>query len=249
MKNLILVTVLVASFGALAATNTAAKVKLTPQQRALEALKRSGGMIVEPNSGKGFVAVVNTQSKVDEKEIAEVVAVIRKEISYRFKIVKTDVEAKDAALTIRVVDVAGKPVFTASPEASLAEVNVATLVDDLKSDFSKKKFLPHRTRIEIMRAFAYAAGAGGSGFPGNIFDTVTVKDLDYCKEFFPVDTLDAIRRHLTKRGLEPENVTTYRYACEEGWAPAPTNEYQKAIYEEIKNPEKRWDKDFGGQKK
>lgn len=40
-------------------------------------------------------------------------------------------------------------------------------------------------------------------------------------------TLDYLKRY----GVEPYVETTYRHACQEGWAPTPTNDYQKAIWE------------------
>lgn len=33
------------------------------------------------------------------------------------------------------------------------------------------------------------------------------------------------------KGIAPYVATTYRQACADGWAPAPTNEYQKAIWD------------------
>ena len=34
-------------------------------------------------------------------------------------------------------------------------------------------------------------------------------------------------------GITPWYQTTYHKAVEEGWAPAPTNEYQKAIWDKV----------------
>ena len=32
----------------------------------------------------------------------------------------------------------------------------------------------------------------------------------------------------------PQEVTTYKKACQEGWAPNPTNEWQQAIWDETR---------------
>ena len=40
-------------------------------------------------------------------------------------------------------------------------------------------------------------------------------------------------------GIEPIRMATYRIACEEGWAPAPTNDVQKAIWEKVKADKER----------
>ena len=42
-----------------------------------------------------------------------------------------------------------------------------------------------------------------------------------------------LERLLPTYGLMPWKQTTYKKACQEGWAPAPTNEYQKAIWDKI----------------
>ena len=39
--------------------------------------------------------------------------------------------------------------------------------------------------------------------------------------------------YLRAIGVKPAEKTTYRKACHEGWAPPPTNEVQKAIWEQI----------------
>ena len=42
-----------------------------------------------------------------------------------------------------------------------------------------------------------------------------------------------------RRGVQSARFTTYRQACREGWAPAPTNDLQKAIWEEVKADKER----------
>lgn len=250
MKTYIIAGCLIlASTTTFCAANSNVRAKVDHKKAAAEQIAQAGGYVYEPNVGKGFIAIVNRQDKVPAKDVVDVLFALGEEHPYAVKVVKTVGEAKDAALTIHLVDDATKPPMIAAPEESWAEINVGRLTDDLKSDTSKKKFLTPRLRKEMLRAVAYAAGAGGSSFPGNILDAVTIRDLDYMGEFLPVDAIDRITSHLQKRGLVQQRRVPYRFACEEGWAPAPTNDIQKAIYEEIKNPEKRWDKDFGGQKK
>ena len=40
-------------------------------------------------------------------------------------------------------------------------------------------------------------------------------------------------------GITPYRRTTYREACQEGWAPQPTNDVQKAIWEQVKADKER----------
>lgn len=39
--------------------------------------------------------------------------------------------------------------------------------------------------------------------------------------------------------ITPAEIQTYRNACRQGWAPAPTNDYQKAIYERMQADKER----------
>lgn len=190
-------------------------------------------LFTQPGTGKGYIAVVNSQSKVSESNLVEAAECVRRSCRYKFKFVKTADEAKDANMTITVIDDPAKPPLVAAPDPGWAVVNVAPLDDGLKSPTAKGKFYDSRVRKTFLRAFCYAAGAGGSGFPGNVLDCASVKDLDYARETLPVDAVGAANRHLGKRGMEVEVAATYRIACEEGWAPAPVTDAQKAIWDEI----------------
>ena len=61
----------------------------------------------------------------------------------------------------------------------------------------------------------------------------TPEDLDAVKIEFPMPLplLGAIGNHMVKAGMEATVTAYYRQACTEGWAPAPTNEVQKAIWD------------------
>jgi len=49
----------------------------------------------------------------------------------------------------------------------------------------------------------------------------------------PVDRVQCMVNFLKANGMSQEQRATYRHACEQGWAPAPTNDYQKAIWNEV----------------
>ena len=44
---------------------------------------------------------------------------------------------------------------------------------------------------------------------------------------------EVMAARLPELGVTPWKETTYKRACEEGWAPAPTNEYQKAVWDKV----------------
>jgi hypothetical protein len=53
------------------------------------------------------------------------------------------------------------------------------------------------------------------------------------------DMIDAIRRNMKARGITQTMISSYLKACEQGWAPAPTNDYQRAIWEKVKADKER----------
>ena len=48
-----------------------------------------------------------------------------------------------------------------------------------------------------------------------------------------------MKKYLASAGVTPLRKTIYRKACQEGWAPAPTNEYQKAIWDKVRSEKER----------
>jgi len=85
----------------------------------------------------------------------------------------------------------------------------------------------------VMRGCVCAAGGMGSSFPGNIMNVAKVEDLDLCDEFVPFDKVGVVKQHLKDTGVTPVRYATYRIACREGWAPQPTNDVQKAIWDKV----------------
>ena len=69
----------------------------------------------------------------------------------------------------------------------------------------------------------------------------TPKDLDAIQEeSYGADVLNTLERQLPDYGVMPWQQTTYKRACKQGWAPAPTNDYQRIIWDKVhstpKNP-------------
>ena len=62
---------------------------------------------------------------------------------------------------------------------------------------------------------------------------VDVPDLDRCLADPPGDMTPRMSGYLEKGGIRPEQKVFYRKAVEEGWAPAPTNEFQRAIWDKV----------------
>lgn len=200
-------------------------------------LKHTGGMVDRPNTQKGEIVYINCQKAADAKWLGDSVA-------YFIKETKCKVTLKDGAFsfppakiegnaTIYIVDDKALPGFLVEPEDNWALVNVAPL----KAGAGEKPaFLEARVRKELARAFCYLCGAVGSQFNGTLLEPMpTPAELDERVDArLPVDVLQRVRNYMRREGIMPQVTDTYRHACQEGWAAQPTNDYQKAIWNEIR---------------
>ena len=122
------------------------------------------------------------------------------------------------------------PALLSAPEEGWSIVNVAKLHEN-----HEESVLPHRARREVLRAFGLAAGAMYAAHGDFVLQPIRKpSDLDSLKrEEFGISMLRIFPLSLPYYGITPWYQTTYSKACEEGWAPAPTNEFQKAIWDKV----------------
>lgn len=206
-------------------------------------MRVSGGMVKKPGTAQGKVVFLNAQRRVQAAEIAQAVSVIDRALHPMTEIrivqpvelsaIAGEVKAAGGQLGVVVVDVKdGVPALLVAPEEGWAVVNVGKLDVDCPAE----DVLAARTRKEIMRAFALIAGAAFMGADAELVsaDIRIPKDLDLVKdEMYGIDVSRGITYNMPRAGVTPWKVTTYKRACEEGWAPAPTNEYQQAIWDKV----------------
>ena len=181
-----------------------------------------------PNSQKGQVTFVNRQTRLADSEISSVCKTIEKATKCK----ATIGTAEGAKVVVEIVDDGTAPVMTAYPEDYRAVVNIGKLDMNLKGK-ALEKFFVSRCRKELLRAFCFACGAGGSQYPDNIMAIGDIRDLDLVDEFIPGDTASTCEVRLAKVGVMPMRFATYAKACREGWAPQPTNDVQKAIWDKV----------------
>jgi len=88
---------------------------------------------------------------------------------------------------------------------------------------------------ELVRVGIATLGGGVSQYKASPMQSISSPaDLDALVSATPtVDASVGIRLNLDKIGVTASKMTTYRKACEEGWAAQPTNDYQKAIWKEV----------------
>jgi hypothetical protein len=227
-----------------AETSKAVKPKLSKaeiiekfRQARLKNRVETGGLIYGKAEGK-MVEIVNRQNIVSQ-ELLDAIAL---EIKFHTLLPISFVNAKSskAGIVVELVDSDNEPTILSAPEGAWAKLNIA----NLKKDNPDAVKLKNRTSKQLWRTIASAMGIGVSSYqPCLMRNIATLKDLDRCKLERPGPaTLNTISESANFFGITPLKVGSYLKACQEGWAPAPTNDIQKAIWDKVhatpKNPMK-----------
>lgn len=202
-------------------------------------MRMTGGMIAKPGAQKGRIAFVCAQDKFPQlavQDIAKQLAALS-----RFDIVCVaaksgvagDEVLKQAQAEVAVILVSDSktPLMLLAPEEGWAMVNVAKIPsgDKFKAGCCK----------ELLRAFAMLCAGGVSQMPGNVLSEPRLQDTYDLENTLPKDVTFRMAKYLKSRGVTASSMTTYKSACEQGWAPAPTNDIQKAIFERVKADKER----------
>ena len=193
----------------------------------LNNLIKNGGEMPYPGTPVGTIRYVNLQKRVASDDLRRALGVFGVMMQYDVAIVDADCEA---TLKIKIVDDADQPTLLVAPEERWAQINVAKLGDEK----TKAPFLAARTRKEMIRAFAFLTAGSQSDLP--MFTPIrNPSDFDqFAEHGFPVDIIMRSKNYLSRLGVEPLERATYRSVLLDGFDVAPTNDYQKAIYEEVR---------------
>ena len=246
MKTLILSVVLAVAMVVSAAPKP--RPELTPEQKAAnreKVLAHTGGMIERP--GTGSVAIVNVQKRIPE-ELVEAqsdylrsvahVAVERKNRT-EFSLARVDEMRKelDSPIALFIVDDSGLPMSLIALEGCWGVLNIAQIMADSPSEETAKT----RFQREFVRVTSVLFSGCCSQYKGGAMHTVTkAADLDKLfSDRYTFDYVQGMAKHLPNLGITQFTRTIYKKACEEGWAPPPTNDYQKAIWERVKADKER----------
>ena len=216
--------------------------KLSPEERqkAIEEgrahfLERTGGYVRNTSGQKGRVLIANAQKAVPLDGLQKSVTKLAEQMKVAIDI--EDVDGADTAKTasllkdrkanavIYILDT-GKSPLLVSPDECWASVSVPALGD---------ANAPSRLEKETMRALTFLCGGTASGYPNPMTYPVTdVRQLDLIDApDLPIDVIQRMLMYLEKLGVTPYKQATYRTACKQGWAPAPTNDVQKAIWNKV----------------
>ena len=122
------------------------------------------------------------------------------------------------------------PALSVYPEERIGIVNA----DKLKGGDDPS--LPEmRVSKEVWRAIGFVGGLGFSPAENDIMQPIyTIKELDANRYPFIQPMNMARMQKMWKRfGVKKERRIPYRVAVQEGWAAQPTNDYQKAVWDEV----------------
>ena len=225
--------------------------KLTPEERQARKekvfaiqMRRNGGMVRKEGSMAGRIVIVDAQTKVDGDAFKDALEQLRKTLRMDITIAKGNpvtlttapgefkkTRANMALFIVEDDSIPGTILFM--PENGWGILNIAPLA----AGAGKEKFVS-RVVKETIRAFALVAGGANSQYPHSLMGPVTKpEDLDAIDSSrLPADMQARIFNYAEGFGVKPYIQTTYLNACREGWAPAPTNEFQKAIWDKIHTP-------------
>ena len=204
-----------------------------------------GGDLVVPNSQKGQITIVDCQATVSSEILDEAIAYLIKET--KFKIVRekgtfSGISPKVIGdVSLYVIEDSKLPTMLVAPENKWAILNIYTLKTGRGS---QPQFLKARVLKEMSRTFAALCGGISSNFPDSLTTGIyNLNQLDRQEDNrLSVDVIARFAPTLANIGITPAEISNYRAACKQGWAPAPTNDVQKAIWNEInatpKNPMK-----------
>lgn len=126
----------------------------------------------------------------------------------------------------------GLPWLLTAPDAKWALVNLTPLMADRPT----AEKLAHRVEYVAQRGFGILMGAAWTAQGISVMmPAKDLSELDSIRgEVMPPDCHFPVLNYCQLRGVAKGGFAPYRIACKEGWAPAPTNAQQKAIWDDVK---------------
>ena len=242
--NKITIVATVAASAMLAAfgDNTPTNVVRISKEKMATIVAKNGGFVEKPGTGLGRILFANEQKRIAIAELKRPVEYIAKYTKLRvgikdveggaFEESRAGVRKSGANMLIIIKDdsKSSAPLLV-SPDEGWAAVNVAALA----VDSPKEDVLSSRVRKELSRAFAFLCGGVNSQYertPANYCSSL--KDLDHIDmDEVPADLIARFRSYTPGYGVTPIVTATYKTACRHGWAPPPTNDVQRAIWEKV----------------
>lgn len=221
-----------------------AKQPLTPEERKANhdrlVMERQGGYVTVRGTPSGSIVVVNAQKRVSPDNFDYTSYAVGKWLKGLIKVVDGEAatvanaaemkKRQNADFAVFIVEDKDLPPSLIAVEAQWAILNVGALA----VGGANEEIVRIRAKNEFARVLTILCGGFCSQYPAPLMNfVVDIPDLDKCLADPPGDMTARMKGYLDKRGIKPERKVFYRKACEEGWAPAPTNTFQKAIWDKV----------------
>ena len=236
MRSILVMAAISAALTSLSASETAPR-KVRPRGMA----KPSGGIVERAYQGK-VLRVYNAQSTVPADVVGKMVRDARLSAQLPIEVVPHDetgdvaaiatasklANAENVGAALVLTDKTDLPFILCSPDRHWAILNVAELGGDANKVAARFKKL-------LWNGIAHALGAGSTGDKGCVLRNFsTVKDLDGIVALEPSPMgHNSLIEVAASDGIGMITFASYRDACRQGWAPAPTNDVQRAIWDEV----------------
>lgn len=217
---------------------SAGKPKMTREERLARRAARiaaDGGMLSCPIDGS-IIRLKSETDKVSKVDLEKVAEQIRGAMFLSVEVLaKGETSTNTVGAFVQIAE-KGKeaPMLLCAPEENWATVNLTRLWEDEPDEATAKL----RVRKEVWRALGYALGAANPLQQPCLMRPIRrARDLDREKpEMCSPQPVMSMKWTASQLGLASYTRVTYRKACQAGWAPAPTNDVQKAIWKEIHTP-------------
>lgn len=160
--------------------------------------------------------------------VVETNASLSAERHFEFAMKKRD--ELNAAYVIAVIEGNNEAGVSIYPEDRVAIINASRYHDG--QDMMRRE---ERIVKELWRSLGFVTGIGYAPFKNDVFQPVySVGELDALEwQVMQPMNFQKMYAGMAKRGIKRARHIPYRLAVIEGWAAAPTNQYQKAVWDEV----------------
>jgi hypothetical protein len=176
------------------------------------------------------IDVIDLQKIFDKETLDAVVKTARFRSSLPLKLGKTKTQAR-----IEIIESDQLPSITLFPDEFRAQINVKPFF----ADNPTKEVAVSRLRTQLTRAAFFIMGSGMVSYKSLTMPVRSLADLDSLVDAHPFAQEFMHLNAGKKIGVKTLTFCDYERACQEGWAPAPTNDIQKAIWDKVRSEKER----------
>lgn len=187
----------------------------------------TGGIVIGKAEG-ATLEIVNNQNVVADDFVRGLAFEMMR--TTRLPITVVNEKTNKCGAWLELIESDDDPTIISAIDEGWAKVNMKKLMEGAP-DPEKLKL---RARKQLWRGLASSLGVGVSAFQPCLMRNIgKMKELDAIATKMPGPaTLNSIGEAGEYFGILPVKIASYRKACQEGWAPTPTNDMQRTIWNE-----------------